>query len=90
MTIFEQIKEFSVDEMTQFIRNMVDEDETHEVACYGCINYGTHHSDPEYKGTNLYSCDGCDCEGIGLDIKAWLNLDIPLYKMPKGDADENA
>ena len=76
MTNFERIKGYSVEEMAEFIRSMVDDGETHEVACYGCINYGTHHSDPAYKGTNLYECEGCSCEGIGLDIVAWLNADI--------------
>lgn len=75
MTNFDRIKGYSVDEMAEFIRSMVDDEETHEVACYGCINYGTHHSDPAYKGTNLYECEGCSCEGIGLDVVAWLNAD---------------
>ena len=73
MTVFDRIKALTIDEMSEFIRSMVDEDETHEVACYGCVNYGTHHSDPKNKGTNLYECDGCPCEGMGLDVKAWLN-----------------
>ena len=76
MTIFERIKSFTIDEMAEFIRCLVDENEDHEVACYGCINYGTHHSDPKYKGTNLYECDDCCWEGIGLDIVAWLNADV--------------
>lgn len=73
MTVFERIKALNVEEFAEFIRSMVDPDETHEVACYGCINYGTHHSDPANKGTNLYECEGCPCEGMGLDIVAWLN-----------------
>lgn len=73
MTVFDRIKAMSVSEMAEFIRSMVDDYETHEVACYGCINYGTHHSDPANKGTNLYECEGCPCEGMGLDIVAWLN-----------------
>ena len=73
MTVFERIKQLTVEEMAEFIRSMVDEAESHEVACYGCVNYGTHHSDPRNKGTSLYECDGCPCEGMGLDIVAWLN-----------------
>lgn len=73
MTVFERIKQLTVEEMAEFIRSMVDEDESHEVACYGCVNYGTHHSDPKNKGTSLYECEGCCCEGMGLDIVAWLN-----------------
>ena len=57
-------------------KSMVDENETHEVACYGCINYGTHHSDPKNKGTNLYDCEGCSCEGIGHDIVKWLAIEV--------------
>ena len=75
MTNYERIKAMSVDEMAKFIRSMVDENETHDVACYGCVHYGTHHSDPDYKGTNLYECEGCECEGVGLDIVKWLNKD---------------
>ena len=78
MTNFDRIKGMSVSELAEFLRSMVDDGETHEVACYGCIDYGTHHSDPRNKGTNLYSCDGCGCEGVGLDIEAWLNLDCTL------------
>lgn len=73
MTVFDRIKAMNVDEMAEFIRSMVDDDETHEVACYGRINFGTHHSDPANKGTNLYECEGCPSEGMGLDIVAWLN-----------------
>lgn len=83
MTNFEEIKAMNIEEMAEFIRTMVDDDETHGVACYGCINFGTHHSDPKYKGTNLYECGGCPCEGIGLDIVAWLNLKTE-------DGEENA
>ena len=59
-------------ELAAFLRKCIDPDEDPEVACYGCINYGTHHSDPANKGTNLYECDGCPCEGIGLNIEEWL------------------
>lgn len=85
MTIFERIKAMNIDEMAEFIRCLIDDDEVHDVACYGCINYGTHHSDPANKGTNLYECDGCVWEGIGLDTKAWLNADAS--KMMKREAD---
>ena len=73
MTNFERIKRMSVEEMAAFLKSMVDENETHEIACYGCINYGTHHSKPENKGTNLYECEGCTCDGIGHDLIKWLN-----------------
>ena len=76
MTNYERIKNMSVDEMAEFLKSMVDENETHEVACYGCINYGTHHSNPKNNGTNLYECDGCSCEGIGHDIVKWLESEV--------------
>lgn len=85
MTNFERIKAMSVDEMAEFIRSMVDDNETHEVACYSCCAYGTHHSDPKNKGTNLYDCDGCYYEGVGLNIKAWLRMEE--YKEVKDDVD---
>ena len=78
MTIFEKIKSFSIEEMAEFIRIMVDDSEAHECACYGCINYGTHHSDPKNKGTNLYECEDCVCEGVGLDLVKWLNLNASV------------
>lgn len=72
MTNFERIKAMSVEEMAEFLKSMVDDNETHEVACYGCVFYGCHHSDPQYKGTGLYECEGCSSEGIGLDLIKWL------------------
>lgn len=47
-----------------------------EVGCYGCIYYGTHHSDPENKENGLYECEGCDCEGVGHDLVKWLNKEV--------------
>lgn len=72
VTNYEKIKAMNVEEMAEFLKSCVDENEAHNVACYDCINYGCHHSDPQYKGTDLYECDGCSCEGIGLDIVKWL------------------
>lgn len=77
MTVFEQIKKFSIEEMAEFVRCIMDNDDDVEVACYGCIHYGTHHSDPQNKGTGLYECDGCCWEGIGLDLIKWLNAELP-------------
>ena len=68
----DRIRAMSDEELAEFIRSMVDDDSTHDVACYGCINYGTHHSDPNNTGTHLYECEGCSNEGIGLDIGKWL------------------
>ena len=72
MTNADRIRAMSDEELEQFIFSMVDDCSTHEVGCYGCVNYGTHHSDPTNKGTNLYECDGCSCEGVWLDIMKWL------------------
>ena len=68
----DRIRAMSDEELGEFIRSMVDDDCTHDVTCYGCINYGTHHSDPNNKGTHLYECEGCSNEGIGLDVLKWL------------------
>lgn len=68
----DRIRAMTDDELAKFIESMVDGSNSHEVACYGCINYGTHHSDPKYKGTYLYDCEGCNSEGVGLDVKKWL------------------
>ena len=72
MTNADRIREMSDEELAEFIQNMVDGSNSHNVACYGCINYGTHHSDPANNGTCLYECDGCENEGIGLDVLKWL------------------
>ena len=68
----DRFRAMSDEELAEFIQNMVDGSNSHNVACYGCINYGTHHSDPANKGTCLYECDGCENEGIGLDVLKWL------------------
>lgn len=68
----DRIRAMSDEKLAEFIRSMVDGSNNHNVACYGCINYGTHHSDPANKGTYLYECDGCENEGIGLDVLMWL------------------
>ena len=66
------IRAMSDEELAEIIYSMVDGSNNHNVACYGCINYGTHHSDPANKGTYFYECDGCENEGIGLDVLMWL------------------
>ena len=68
----DRIRSMSDEELAEFIRSMVDGSNSHNVACYGCINYGTHHSDPANKGTYLYECEGCTNEGIGLNVLMWL------------------
>ena len=68
----DRIRAMSDEELAEFIRSMVDGSNSHNVACYGCINYGTHHSDPTNKGTYLYECEGCINEGIGLNVLMWL------------------
>ena len=75
----DRIRSMSDEELAEFIQNMVDGSNSHNVACYGCINYGTHHSDPANKGTYLYECEGCTNEGIGLDVLMWLR------QPPKGE-----
>ena len=75
----DRIRSMTDEELAEFIQNMVDGSNSHNVACYGCINYGTHHSDPANKGTYLYECEGCTNEGIGLDVLMWLR------QPPKGE-----
>ena len=72
----DRIRDMSDEELAEFIRSMVDDTCTHEVACYGCVHYGTHHSDPANKGTNLYECEGCSCEGVGLNVLKWLKQPV--------------
>ena len=72
MTNADRIRAISDEELAELIRSMVDGSNSHNVACYGCIYYGTHHSDPANKGTYLYECEGCENEGIGLDVLMWL------------------
>lgn len=68
----DHIRTMDDDDLAKFIRSMVDGSNTHGVGCYDCIYYETHHSDPLSKGTNLYECEGCSSEGVGLDVKKWL------------------
>jgi hypothetical protein len=75
-TNFERIKDMSIEEMAAFLKSMVDDNETHKVGCYGCINYGTHHSDPQNKENGLYECEGCYCEGVGHDLVKWLEREV--------------
>ena len=76
VTNFDRIKAMSIEEMAEFIKSMVDENETHEVGCYGCSFYGCHHSDPKYKGTGLYECEDCSNESVGLDLIKWLESEV--------------
>lgn len=68
----DRIRAMNDEELAEFIRKMVDGSNSHEIGCYECIYYGTHHSDISNKGTPLYECEGCSGEGIGLDIHKWL------------------
>ena len=76
----DRIRAMSDEKLAEFIQNMVDGSNSHNVACYGCINYGTHHSDPANKGTYLYECEGCTNEGIGLDVLMWLQQPAEVTK----------
>ena len=76
MTNYERIKNMSVEQMAKFLTTLLDEENQHNVGCYDCIFYGTHHSDLANKGTNLYECDGCYCEGIGYELVKWLMKEV--------------
>lgn len=78
-TNFDKIKSMTVEEIAEFIKNMIDEDEIHGIGCYQCIYYGTHHTDKSNIGTEheyLYECKNCENEGIGLDTKKWLKSEV--------------
>ena len=72
VTNAERIRAMSDEELAEFIRSMVDGSYNYDFACYKYTNYATHHSDPANKGIYLYKCDGCESEGIGLDVLMWL------------------
>jgi hypothetical protein len=72
MTNGDRIRAMTDEELAEFITSLADGENNHDVCCFGCINYGTHHSDPANKGTRLYECDDCLNEGIGLDVEKWL------------------
>lgn len=70
MTNYERIKSMDKRELAKFIDSLVNGKNEHDVGCYGCIDYGTHHSDPNDKN---YSCNGCYSEGIGHDVMKYLD-----------------
>lgn len=72
MNNFMYITTMKPHEMAEFLRTLLDPDEAPEIGCFCCVNYGTHHSEPAFKGTNLYECEGCPNEDIGLDLEKWL------------------
>lgn len=72
MTNYMYITTMKPYELAEFLRSILDPDEVPEIGCFNCINYGTHHSDPANKGTNLYECDGCPNEDVGLNLETWL------------------
>lgn len=75
-TNYDRIKNMTIPEMADFLKSLLDGENNHNVGCYDCTHYGTHHSDIKNKGTNLYECDGCSCEGIGLDLVKWLESEV--------------
>ena len=79
MTNFEKIKAMTADEMAEWIKTMVDNNENHNVGCYQCMHYGTHHTNKKYIGTknqHLYYCKDCEHENIGLNIDKWLKSEV--------------
>lgn len=61
----DRIRSTTDEELADWIDSMLNEDrdDWYPIGCYRCINFKTHHSDPNNKGTHLYACDGCDHEG---------------------------
>ena len=72
-TNYDRIRNMSVDEMAEFLTSLLNGENNHNVGCYGCVNYGTHHSDPNYQ---FYECGDCYCEGIGYDLVKWLERGV--------------
>ena len=69
-TNYDKIKNMGIEEMAQFITSLVDGENQHNIGCYGCINYGTHHF---YDG----DCENEPCANfpIGLDVKKYLKTE---------------
>ena len=67
MTNYERIKSMSKEEFAQWLQGLT-QDETVDISCYGCCNYGTHHYE-ECDG----GCDRCYFYGIGEDIMKYLD-----------------
>lgn len=65
MTNADKIRGMTDEELADWIDGMLnqDRDDWNVPGCYSCINFGTHHSDPQNKGTNLYECADCPHEG---------------------------
>lgn len=65
-TNYERIKNMTVEEMAEFLKENFDEYEE-TFGCYSCIDYKTHH----------YPDDCGDCEYLkcGGDIKIWLQTE---------------
>lgn len=79
MNRYEQIKSMSIDEMTQFLEELLYNEDNLEVrSCNDCMHYGTHHTDKSYVGTeweHLYECKGCEFENDN-SIKVWLESSV--------------
>lgn len=79
VTNADRIRSMSDGELADWIDSVLNQDrEDWDVpGCYYCINYGTHHSKPENKGTYLYECADCPYEGsyengLKYGVRAWL------------------
>jgi hypothetical protein len=75
----DRIRSMNDEELAEWIDSVLNQDrEDWDVpGCYSCINYGTHHSNPENKGTYLYECADCPYEGsyengLKYGVRAWL------------------
>jgi len=68
MTNFEKIKSMTVEKMTEWIKDISDDerDTWEPIGCYHCVNYGTHHQNPRECG---------DCEWIS-GIRGWLEREV--------------
>lgn len=83
ITNYDNIRNMPVDKMAEFLTSLLDGENNHNVGCYDCMNYGTHHSDPQNKESGLYECEGCYNEGVGLDLVKWLKKEAENVIKPQ-------
>lgn len=78
MTNGDKIRSMSDEELFDWLDSQYNEDreDWEPIGCYRCTNYGTHHTDKSYIGTEsayLYECSGCEFEN---GILEWLRKEI--------------
>ncbi|HBZ6635248.1 hypothetical protein NE172_01945 [Clostridium botulinum] len=67
MTNGDKIRSMMDEELAEWLDKKFNQDRKDwgDFGCYHCINYGTHHTDKSYIGTEnerLYECKNCEFE----------------------------